>query len=203
MYNKLGLGYLSHKLWIRRLCLFCKIFLLKSPKYLYDVIPSDTCFYATRNNRNISSFNCSREQILIFFSDAINELNKLDVKITNITSCNAFKKFLWSLIEPLHFDIFGIHNPVGWQLVKRLHLGWSHLNEHKFKHHFYDLLCNFKPETTYHYLLCCQLFQIEWRALLNGIKTIVHKNDLGQILIYENEHYRYDTNRMVLLFTTN
>ena len=62
-----------------------------------------------------------------------------------------------------------------------------------------------EPETTSHYLLCCHLFQIEWRNLLNGIKeidehiTTDHKNHLDQILIYGDERYRYDRSRMILL----
>ena len=48
-----------------------------------------------------------------FFPDDINQWNKLDIKITNITSHNTFKKSLLSVIWPLHFDTFGIHNPVG------------------------------------------------------------------------------------------
>ena len=50
--------------------------------------------------------------------------------------------------------------------------GLSHLNEHKFKHNFRDFLnalcaCNLGPETTFHYLLRCHLFQIEQRTLPN------------------------------------
>ena len=65
--------------------------------------------------------------------------------------------------------------------------------------------CNLEPETTFHYLLRCQLFQTERRTLFNYIKEIDdniitdHKNYLDQILLYGNERYRYDTNRMILL----
>ena len=62
-------------------------------------------------------------------------------------------------------------------------------------------------ETTSQYLLRCHLFQIERRTLLNYIKEIDehiktdHKNDLDQLLLYGNERYRYDTNKMILLST--
>ena len=48
---------------------------------------------------------------------------------------------------------------------------------------------------------------MEWRIVLNDIKEIdenivtEHKNDLDQILLYENGCYRYETNRMILLST--
>ena len=45
-----------------------------------------------------------------FFPNVINEWNKLDIKITNITSYDAFKKSLSSFIQSLHFHTFEIHN---------------------------------------------------------------------------------------------
>ena len=178
---------------MRRLCLFHKMFNIKSPKYLYHLIPHVTHSYATtnnknKNNRNIPSFNCKTEYFInSFFPNVINELNKLDIKITNIISHNSFKNSLLSFIRPLHCDTFGIHNPIGLQLLTRLRMGLSHLNEHKFKYNFSDLLnplcaCNLEPETTSHYLLWCLLLQMERKTLLNDTKEIVeniitdHKN---------------------------
>ena len=67
------------------------------------------------------------------------------------------------------------------------------MNFHEFRD-FLSPLCayNFELETTSHYLLPFQLFQIEQRAFPNDIKEIDkhitnHKNDLGQILLYESE----------------
>ena len=48
-----------------------------------------------------------------FFPDFINQWNNFDIKITSITSQNTLEKSLLSFIRPLHFDTFGIHNPVG------------------------------------------------------------------------------------------
>ena len=147
-----------------------------------------------------------------FFPNVMNEWNKLNIKITNLTSHNTFKSSLLSFIRPLHCDTFGIHNPIGLQILARLRTGLSNLNEHKFKHIFRNFLnplcaCNLEPEAISHYLLRCHLFQTERRTLLNDIKEIDenivtdHKNDLDQILLYGNERYRYDTNRMILLST--
>ena len=147
-----------------------------------------------------------------FFPNVINEWNKLDIKITNIALHNTFESSILSFIRPLHCDTLGIHNPIGLQVLARLRTGLSHLNKHKFKHNFRNFLnplcaCNLEPETTSYYLLRCHLFQTERRTLLNDIKEIDenivtdHKNDLDQILLYGNERYRYDTNRMILLST--
>ena len=134
MYNELGLEYLRDRRSMRRLCLFRKIFNLHSPKYLYDIILPATRSYTTRNNKNISSFNCRIEYFMnSHFPKVINEWNKLDIKITNVTSHNAFKSSLLSFVRPLHCDTFGIHNPIGLKILTRLRTGLSNLNEHKFK----------------------------------------------------------------------
>ena len=143
---------------MRRLCLFHKIYKLKSPKYLFNLIPSVNRFYVTRNNTNVPSFNCRAEYFKnSFFLNVIAERNKLDIDIKNMTSYTAFKNALLSFIRPKHVDIFGIiHNPIGMQQLTRLRLGFSHLNEHKFRHNFRDFLnppckCKLEPETTSHF----------------------------------------------------
>ena len=178
LFNELDLEYLRGWQWMQRLCLFHKMFDLKSPNYLYTLIPSITHFYDTINNTYTPSFNCTTEHFMnSFFTNVINEWNKRGITITIITSDNTFKNSLLSFIRPLNIDIFGIHNSVELQLLARLRLGLSYLNEHKFKHNFRDFLnllcsCIVKPETTSHYLLRCHLLQIQWRTLFNYIKEI-------------------------------
>ena len=43
-----------------------------------------------------------------------------------------------NFIRPCANSIFDIHNPLGIKLLTRLHLGLSHLREHKFGHWFQD-----------------------------------------------------------------
>ena len=38
LYQKLGLEYLEHRRWMRRLCLFHKVVSAKLPAYIYDII---------------------------------------------------------------------------------------------------------------------------------------------------------------------
>ena len=129
-----------------------------------------------------------------------------------MTSYTAFKNALLSFIRPKHVDTFGIHNPIGLQLLTRLRLGFSHLNEHKFRHNFRDFLnslceCKSEPETTSHFLLCCHLFQVERTVLLNDIKEIDERiisdntSILDQILLYGNDNDNHDTNKKILLST--
>ena len=98
------------------------------------------------------------------------------------------------------------------QLLTRLRLGFSQLNEHKFRHNFCDFLnplceCKLEPETTSHFLLCCHLLQVDRATLLNDIKEVDERitsdnmSNLNQILLYRNENYNHDTNKKILLST--
>ena len=198
---------------MRRLCLFHKIFNLKSPKYLYNLIPTVNRFHVTRNNTNVPSFVCRTEYFKnSFFPNAIVEWNKRAINIKNMTSYTVFNNDLLSFIRPKHVDTFGIHNPIGMQLLTRLRLGFSHLNEHKFRHNFRDFLnhlceCKLEPETISHFFLRCHLFQVERTILLNDIKEVDehiisdNTSNLDQILLYGNENYNHDTNEKILLST--
>ena len=94
-----------------------------------------------------------------------------------MTSYTAFKNALLSFIRPKHVDTFGIHNPIGMQLLTRLRLGFSHLNEHRFRHNFHHFLnplreYKLEREVTFHFLLRCHLLQVERTTLLNDIKEV-------------------------------
>ena len=130
-----------------------------------------------------------------------------------MTSYTDFKNALLRFTQPKHVDTFAIHNPIGLQLLTWLRLGFSHLNEHKFRHNFCDFLdplykCKLEPEKTSHFLLRCHLFQVERTILLNDIKEIDeciisdNMNILDQILLHGNENYNHDTNKKILLSTT-
>ena len=51
-----------------------------------------------------------------------------------------FCKKLLTFIRSLGNDTYGIYDPLGVRLLNRLCLGFSHLREHKFRHHFADTL---------------------------------------------------------------
>ena len=126
---------------MQRLCLFHKIYNLKSPKYLYNLIPSVNRFYDTKNNTKVPSFKCRTEYFKnSFFPNVITEWNKLDVDIKSMTSYTAFENALLSFTGLKQVDTFGIYNPIGLQLLTSLRLGFSHLNEHKFRNNFRDFL---------------------------------------------------------------
>ena len=57
LYQDLGLESLRSRRWLRKLCLFYKIYKNKSPSYLYNLIPDRLKFYFTRSSEinNISN----------------------------------------------------------------------------------------------------------------------------------------------------
>ena len=66
---------------------------------------------------------------------------------------------------------YRIHNPVGIKLLTRLHLGPSHLNDHKFRHNTADCVnplcsCSIKPETTrYFFSVLPQFFKYQKKII--------------------------------------
>ena len=61
LYQELGFESLRSRRWLRKLCLFYKIYQNKSPSYLYNLIPDRVKFYSTRSSQidNISNLKTS------------------------------------------------------------------------------------------------------------------------------------------------
>ena len=166
LYQELGLESLRWRRWLRKLCLFYKIYKNKSPSHLYDLIPDRVKFYSTRSSQidNISNIK-TRSNFFrnSFFPSTITEWNKLDCDIRNSDSLNIFKLSLLKFVRPVANSVFDINNPYGLKLLIRLRLGLSHLPYHKFRHNFQDCInpmcdCGLETETTTHFLLHCPLF---------------------------------------------
>ena len=70
LFQELGLESLKSRRWLRKLCLFYKIFHEKSPLYLFQLIPPNNNVYATRSSQSnkISSFKI-RQRFLFFCSN--------------------------------------------------------------------------------------------------------------------------------------
>ena len=134
-YQELGLESLRSRSrrWLRKLCLFYKIYKNKSPSYLYDLIPDRVKFYSARSSQidNISNIKTSSNFFRnSFFPSTITEWNKLDCDIRNSDSLNIFKLLLLKFVRPLANSVFDINNPYGLKLLTRLRLDLSHLRYH-------------------------------------------------------------------------
>ena len=91
----------------------------------------------------------------MFFPYCINESNNLNLEIRNFRSLNIFKTSILSEKKNL---LFPVHDPLGAELLTRLRLKFSHINEHKFRHGFNDTIntvcaCGTEVEITENFLL--------------------------------------------------
>ena len=213
IYQELGLESLKSRRWFRKLCPFYKIFNEKSPLYLFSLIPNFNRVHNTRFSYNIPPIKVRHDYFKkSFFHSAITWCNKLDLNNRNSASLNTFKKKLLNFIRPCANNIFDIHNPLGIKLLTRLHLGLSHLHEHKFKHCFEDTLnplseCGNDTESTMHLFLHYTSFLIPRQNLFKKIRNIhdcilsQSETQLTQTLLYGNQNYHSSINRLIIIST--
>ena len=139
-YQELRLESLNRR-WFRKLCQFYKILKSKSPRYLFDIIPTKLRVHNNRYCDNIPLLKIKHNYFRnSFFPSSIVEWNKLSREVRNSENIRIFKKRLLEFIRPSPNSIFDIYNPYGIKLLTRLRLGLRHLNEHKFKHGFNDTI---------------------------------------------------------------
>ena len=113
-----------------------------------------------------TTFPFLNQNIISFFPSIIPEWNKLDPSLRNFESFLTFKKYILQFIRPAANSVHNCHNPKGIKLIMRLHLGLSHLREHKFKHNFQESLnslcnCGHSTESATHFFLHCPLLTNE------------------------------------------
>ena len=148
------------------------------PNYLINLIPKIQQATRTRINR-MPTFHCRTDCFNnSFFPSILNDWYKLDETIRNSGSISVFKSRLLLFIRPLESNVYNIFDPIGLTFLTRLRLGFSHLNEHRFRHNFQDCvnpLCSgsLEIEDTSHYLLHCQHFSLYRIDLMNSVKLIL------------------------------
>ena len=113
-----------------------------------------------------------------FFPSTLNDWYKLDETIRNSESISIFKSRLLSFIRPLESNVYNIFDPIGLKFLTRLRLGFSHLNEYRFRHNFLDCMnslcsCSLEIEDTAHYLLHCHHFSQHRIDLMNSAKSVL------------------------------
>ena len=90
-----------------------------------------------------------------------------------------------------------------------LHLGFSQLREHKFRHNFADTLnllcsCSLEPEDTEHHFLHCQNNLSLRTTLMNDLNNIntaiasLNPNDLLRVIVYGDKSFNQGTNCKIL-----
>ena len=119
MYQVLELEHLQQRRWMRRLCLFYKVFSTKVPAYIYDFIPPVRL--SQRHQNTFNSFSSRAENFKnSFFPCATGEWNKLNPEIGSSGSYNTFRKSLLNFIQSSASNVSNINDTIGSKLIIRL-----------------------------------------------------------------------------------
>ena len=117
-----------------------------------------------------------------FFPCTLKDWFSLDDSIRNSETISTFKNRLLSFIRPFRNKIFNIFGKIRLNILTHLRLGFSHLNEHRFRHSFQDCmnpLCSgsLEIEDKLHYLLHCHHFNHIRIDLRNSLKSVIDNSE--------------------------
>jgi len=214
IYQELGLESLKLRRWYKRLCCMFKIMNEKAPNYLINLIPKRQQTIRTRNN-HIPIFHCRTDCFQYsFFPSTLKDWFRLDYSIRNSESISAFKNKLLSSIRPIQNQVFNIFDPNGLKFLTRLRLGFSHLNEHRFRHNLENCInplcsCSLEVDDTIHYLLHCHHFCHLRDDLMNSVSSVCENfitftdNVKKDILLYGDPRLDGIRNKLILEATIN
>ena len=193
---------------------YCAIFFVllksKTPHYLYQEIPEQrTVDYNLRKTRYYEP-NLSRtiRFSISYFSNILDEWNKLDKAVQGSPSISVFKRNLLQIIRPIKHPVYNISDIQGVKMLTRLRVKFSPLKEHRFRHSFECLspecICGAAIENTEHYLLHCTQLCTLRQTLLGQISDAgfdianMSTEDLCCLLLYGRPNGSTYINRMIL-----
>ena len=112
----------------------------------------------------------------------MNDWFNLDSNIRDSESIAIFKKRLLSFIHPIPSNVY-IFDPIGLKFLTHLRLGFSHRNEHRFRHNFQKCInplcsCSLETENTSHYLLQYHHFSQNRVNLVNCVNSVFENFDI-------------------------
>ena len=142
LYCELGLESLADRRYCRRMLFFYKIFNGQAPSYLTKYLPTQTdVTYSFRSRQPVRHLTVRTERFQnSFFPFCLSQWNKLDCHIRDMPSIASFKRAILQFTRPVPRSVFKCQNRIGIVYLTRLRVGFSHLNEHKFRHNFLDTI---------------------------------------------------------------
>ena len=185
------------------------------PKYLCELIPSESHIYSTHNSENIETYyNRTYQFKYSFFPYSIIEWNKLDINLRNAKSFLIFRNALLKIGKPMQNSIYNIYDLAAIKYLTRLRLGLSTLKEHKFQHNFQDCLnplcsCSLEVKTTNHHFQHCHYYNVIRKTLSDTVKEITNKylsdfsDETVNLLLYRNSIYILEENKEVIKISIN
>ena len=105
--------------------------------------------------------------------------------------------------------MYNIFDPIGLKFLTRLRLGFSHLDEHRFRHNFQECInplcsCSLETENTSHYPLQCHHFSQNLINLMNSVNfgfenfDILFDNIKTDVLLYGDPRLDGESNKIIL-----
>ena len=182
---------------------------------MYNLISNDHQTYKAQNLYSVETYFCRRDAFKYsFLPYSISEWNKLDPDLHNAKPYSTFRKKLLKIGRLNPNLIYKIHDPVGLRLLRRLRIGLSHLNEHRFNHNFDSCInplcsCSLEVELTKHVFLHCYHYTNICKTLLNTVEMIdesilnVNNDDLIEILLFGYFKFRFERNPSIIKASIN
>ena len=93
------------------------------------------------------------------------------------------------------------------KFLTRLRLGFSHLNDHRFRHNFQECInplcsCSLEAENTSHYLQHCHHFSQNLKNLTNSVNSIfedfLSDNVKTNVVLYGDPRLDGESNKFIL-----
>jgi len=218
IYDELGRGTFDERRMFRRLSQFYKIMTGLTPDYLRDPIPSlHDHLFGHRYTNVLDTITCRTDRYLnSFFPNCVSLWNDLGPELRGAESLSIFKKRILKIYRPGKKTLFDIHDPNGIKWIFQLRVGLSPLKSHKKHHNFQDTpndtcQCSLNAETSNHFLLHCptylnqrnELFQLVNPLLFAKNMRFLDDKRLVLLLLYGNEKFEIDENRIILKATIN
>lgn len=125
-------------------------------------------------------------------------------------SVSTFKKAILEFLRPKPSPVFGARDNQGVILLNRLRVGFSHLNEHKFRHGFRDTLDPFcacrtnSIENSQHFLLHCSIYSQARHLLFNKLLNQdiyiypLSPPKLFNLLLYGDPELPFNINNIII-----
>ena len=152
------------------------------------------------------------EQIVsstLFFPSSLNDWFNLELNIWNPESVSYSKigyRFLFAQFKEAYTNIF---DSKSLKFLTSLRLGYSHFNEHRFRHNFQDCLnplcsCSLKIEVTSHYHLHCHHFSHHCVDFMNSVKLVcdnfesMSDNVKKDLLLFGDTRFDKNKNKVIL-----
>ena len=197
---------------------FHKIILRLLSSYLKDYLTPchNLRTYLTRflTQKRIKTFPAKTKHQSSFIPHCAEAWGNLSEERRNINSINTCRSSILNFVRPRENSVFEVHDIKDVKLLTRLRLDFIHLNEHKFRHSFNDVInpmcsCGKESETTQHYLLCSDFYFTFWSLIyrlelvndiytLNGSLKNSSEEKLLKILLYRAEDFTSQMNSKIL-----